>query len=148
MLRPSLLLLTLVLPVAAEDAATDLAAHIPPGQWEFTYQRNGSLKILPYKHHEEGMSKTCIGDDPRRHLLDWIGRKGCSIDREALTEDSYVLGGACRLKWLPGDAVPVDVRLRFGDGRQFVIDLQTRDNPSLSYSEHTLAQYLGDCPPP
>lgn len=147
-----LLVITLTLSplsAVAQGAAVDtLAAHIPQGLWEFAYRRSGKFKPLFWKYKEDGRSDTCIRSDPRRHLLDWIARKGCSISSERPLSDGYLLEGACRLKWVPGQPVPVEVRLTWrGEGR-FDMDICSREHAILSYTEYTRATLLGPCPTP
>lgn len=125
-----------------------IAAHIPPGRWEFAYRRLGEFKPLHWKHREEGRSSACIEGDAHRYLLDWIARKGCSVNGEREVPGGYLLSGECRLKWLPGQAVPVDVRLSWGSGRGFEMEIRTREGALLDFTEHTLATHLGACAPP
>jgi hypothetical protein len=132
--------------VAQEAAANTLAAHIPQGLWEFAYQRSGRFKPLFWKYKEEGKSDTCIRSDPRLHLLDWIARKGCSVSSERPLPDGYLLSGECRLKWVPGQPVPVDVRLTWRGERRFDMDIRSREHAILSYTESTRATLLGPCP--
>jgi hypothetical protein len=126
--------------------ANNLAHKIAAGKWELTYRRTGEFKPLFYKHKESGSSSTCIDGDPRQHILDWVSSKGCRVDREQLLADRYRLSGECRLKWMQGHPVPVDVDLIFGDRNAFVLDIRTRDAPLLSFREHTRARYAGGCP--
>lgn len=123
----------------------NLSNKIAAGKWELTYRRTGEFKPLFYKHKESGSSSTCIEGDPRQHILDWVSRKGCRVDREQLLADRYRLSGECRLKWMKGHPVPVDVDLIFGDRNAFVLDIRTRDDPLLSFQEHTRARYGGNC---
>ncbi|MFN3593517.1 MAG: hypothetical protein ACK4TK_02380 [Thiobacillaceae bacterium] len=96
---------------AQENPATVLAKHIPLGLWALSAQRAGLLKPLFWRYHEEDTSCTCIRSDPRQHLLDWIARKGCSVASEQVLPNGYAMTGACRLKWLPGRPIPVEVTL-------------------------------------
>lgn len=150
----STLLLTIVLtlppgsPAAQETTDNSLSAHISQGLWEFAYQRSGKFKPLFWKYKEDGKSDTCIRSDPRRHLLDWIARKGCSIRTEHPLPDGYLLSGECRLKWVPGQTVPVDVRLTWRGERRFDMDIRSREHAVLSYTESTRATLLGPCPAP
>jgi len=122
-----------------------LSSHIAPGKWALSYQRTGELKPLFYKHKESGTSSTCIKLDPRQHILDWVASKGCRVDHESLLTDRYRLSGQCRLKWLPGHPVPVDVDLIFGDAKSFTLDIRTRQDALLSFQERTLATFSGQC---
>lgn len=130
----------------AQDQAGDgLAEHIPQGLWELSARRAGLFKPLLWKYQEEDTSRTCIRTDPRQHLLDWITRKGCSVHSEQVLADGYTLSGSCRLKWLPGRPIPVEVRLTWrGEGR-FDLDIRSRENSLLIYTEHTRATRLGPC---
>lgn len=148
---PALLLfLALTLPplsaLAQETGVDSLSAHIPEGLWELAYQRSGRFKPLFWKYQEGGKSDTCIRTDPRRHLLDWIARKGCNISAERPLSDGYLLSGECRLKWVPGQPVPVDVKLTWRGEKRFDMDIRSREHPILSYTESTRATLLGPCP--
>ena len=148
------LLLTIALmlppgsPSAQETIDNSLSAHISQGLWEFAYQRTGLFKPLFWKYKEDGRSHTCIHTDPRQHLLDWIARKGCSMSAERALPDGYLLSGECRLKWVPGQPVPVDVRLTWKGERRFDMDIRSREHPILRYAEYTRATLLGPCPAP
>ncbi len=150
---PALLLVT-ALPlsplssVAQEAAVNTLSARIQQGLWEFAYQRSGKFKPLSWKYKEDGKSETCMGSDPRRHLLDWIARKGCSVNSERPLPDGYLLSGECRLKWVPGQPVPVDVKLTWRGERRFDMEIRSREHALLSYTEYTRATLLGPCPAP
>ena len=124
---------------------SNLSNMIAAGQWELNYHRTGEFKPLFYKHKESGSSSTCIAGDPRKHILDWVSSKGCRVDSEQLLADRYRLSGECRLKWMKGHPVPVDVDLIFGDRNSFVLDIRTRDDPFLSYQERTSATHGGNC---
>jgi hypothetical protein len=133
---------------AQETGVNALSAHIPQGLWEFAYHRSGRFKPLFWNYHEDGRSETCIRSDPRRHLLDWIARKGCSVSSERALPDGYLLSGECRLKWVPGQPVPVDVRLSWRGETRFDMDIRSREHPVLHYTDHTRATLLGPCPSP
>lgn len=133
-------------PMGVANANT-FSTLIPAGKWNLAYQRTGEFKPLFYKHNETGNSSTCIKDNPRQQILDWVSRKGCRVDKEVLLADRYRLSGECRLKWWRSHPIPVDVDLIFGDGQSFVMDIRTRNDPVLSFQEHTLATLLGECPP-
>ncbi len=134
---------------AAQDVPGDpFVAHIPVGLWEFAHQRSGMFKPLFWTYREDGRSESCIRADPHRHLLDWVARKGCRVSAERPLSDGYLLSGECRLKWLPGRPVPVEVRLTWrGEGR-FDMDIRSRGHALLDYTEHTRATHLGPCPAP
>lgn len=145
----ALLATTLLFPSLNGTAASinNLSSRIAAGKWDLAYNRTGVFKPLFYKHKESGSSSACIADDPRKHILDWVSSKGCRIDREQLLPDRYRISGECRLKWMKGHPVPVDVDLIFGDRKSFVLDIRTRDDPLLSYQERTRATYNGNCTP-
>lgn len=137
------------LQAAAQEAAdADLSEHIPQGLWEFDYQRRGLFRPLFWKYREDGKSQTCIHSDPRQHLLAWIARKGCSVSSERPLPDGHLFSGECRLKWVPGQPVPVDVRLTWKGERRFDMDIRSREHPLLKYSEHTRVTRLGPCDAP
>lgn len=140
-------LLTLVLSGAAaqENPSTVLAEHIPRGLWELSAQRTGLFKPLFWRYREEDTSRTCIRSDPRQHLLDWIARKGCSVHGEQVLPDGYAMTGACRLKWVPGRPIPVEVRLTWRGTGRFDMEIRSRENSLLTYTEHTRATFLGPC---
>lgn len=134
-------------PLGASEV--DLSRRIAPGLWELAYQRQGRIKALMLGKTEEGRSELCIRDDPRRQILDWLGRKGCVVARETLADDSYQLSGECRLKWWKSHAIPVAVTLTLGDGKTFSLDIHTLDDSFLSYVEHTQARLVtATCPEP
>ncbi len=139
-----------VQPATADQAnATDpLAAHIPVGKWEFAYRRAWEFKPLLLAQKEEGKSNSCIKEDARQHLLDWIGRKGCTIAEESVLPNGYVLKGECRLKWLPKQPIGVEVTLSWEDDKTFGMDLHTKENALMSLVEHTRASHQGACDPP
>ncbi len=122
-----------------------LAEHIPQGLWELNAQRKGLFKPLFWRYREEDTSRTCIRSDPRQHLLDWIARKGCSVHGEQVLPDGYALLGACKLKWVPGRPIPVEVRLTWRGTGRFDMDIRSRENGLLTYTEHTRATLLGPC---
>ena len=137
------------LPAVAQEAAVNtLSAHIPQGLWEFAYQRSGKFSPLFWKYKEDGKSMTCIRSDPRGHLLEWIARKGCSVSSERPLPDGYLLSGECRLKWVPGQPVPVDVKLTWRGESRFDMDIRSHEHAILSYAEYTRATLLGPCPAP
>ncbi len=142
--------LSLMLPqpvvLAQEAGHATLSAHIPLGLWAFAYQRAGELRPLFWKYQEDGNSEHCIRSDPRQHLLDWIARKGCSVDSERSLTEGYLLSGQCRLKWLPGEAVPVDVRLTWRGNDGFEMEIRSRPHRLLRYRESIHATRLGPCP--
>lgn len=132
--------------VAAQDPAGNvLAEHIPPGLWALHAQRTGLFKPLFWRYREEDTSRTCIGTDPRQHLLDWIARKGCSVHSEQVLLDGYAMSGACKLKWVPGRTIPVEVRLTWRGTGRFDMAIRNRENSLLTYTEHTRATFLGPC---
>ncbi len=133
---------------AAQDARAHLARHIPPGLWEFSFERSGVFQPLAWKYREAGRSETCIGPDPRAHLLAWIASKGCTLSGEQVLPDGHLLSGACRQWWVPGRPVPVDIRMTWIDGTRFDMHIQSRQHALLSYTEHTLARHLGPCQAP
>lgn len=140
----------LVLTTVPSQAAqlSPLAQRISPGQWDLAYQRNGEFKPLFYKHKESGNSSTCIQGDPRQHILDWVGSKGCRVDQERWLADRYRLSGECRLKWMPRHSVPVVVDLIYGDTRNFTLDIRTQADPLLEFQEMTRATFMGQCSRP
>jgi len=133
---------------AQEAAADGLSAHIPAGLWELTYQRTGRFKPLFWRYEEAGKSHTCIQSNPRQQLLDWITRKGCTIDAETPLPDGHLFSGVCWLKWVPGQPVSVDIRLTWRGERHFDMDIRSREHPWLTYTEHTRASLLGPCATP
>jgi len=137
-----------LLVVAQETAVNTLSAHIPQGLWEFAYQRSGKFSPLLWKYKEDGKSMTCIRSDPRSHLLDWIARKGCSVSSERPLPDGHLLSGECRLKWVLGQPVPVDVKLTWRGESRFDMDIRSHEHAILNYAEHTRATLLGPCPAP
>jgi hypothetical protein len=143
------ILATAMLPAMAQAVpSSPLTQRIAAGKWDLAYQRDGIFKPLRYKYNESGNSSTCIKGDPRQHILDWVGSKGCRVDRERLLADRYQFSGECRLKWMKKHPVPVDVDLIFGDARSFRMDIRTRDDALISFHEVTRATYAGRCPAP
>jgi hypothetical protein len=132
---------------AHADALGNLADRIRPGQWQLDYQREGEFKPLQYRHRENGDSQVCIGNDPRRHIRDWLSRKGCRIDRESLQGNRYRIEGECRLKWLKGHPIAADVEIVFADARSFELSIHSRTDSLLTYRDVTRARRLGACPP-
>lgn len=130
---------------AEENASTALAEHIPSGLWELSAQRTGLIKPLFWRYREENTSRTCIGRDPHQHLFEWIARKGCSVHSEQVLADGYAMLGACRLKWVPGRPIPVEVRLTWRGTGHFDMDIRSRENDLLTYTEHTRGRWLGPC---
>lgn len=115
------------------------------GLWALSAQRAGLLKPLFWRYHEEDTSRTCIRSDPRQHLLDWIARKGCSVASEQVLPDGYAMTGECRLKWLPGRPIPVEVTLTWRGAGRFDMAIRSRENSLLAYTEQTRATFLGPC---
>lgn len=125
-----------------------LADRVAQGHWRLDYQRSGEFRPLLYKHAASGSSETCIEGDPRLHILEWVGSKGCRVDQERILPDRYQLSGVCRLKWMKRLAVPVEVELVFGDAKSFVMEIRTPPDAALSFHEITRASLTGACPDP
>ena len=144
-----LLALFCVFPVraAVEDdtLSTFVADHIAGGKWDFAYLRIGEFKPLMFRRREEGVSTVCIDSDPRRHLINWVTRKGCRVHQEVRLDEGYALSGECRLKWWKSHPIPVDVKLSWVDDKTFTMDILARNDPLLGYIEHTTATLRGEC---
>lgn len=140
-----LLLLTLLPALTALASDINLAAKVAPGKWALAYQRTGEFKPLHVKRHEEGTSYTCIGGDPRAKIVAWIQSKGCVVQSERMDEKVYRMAGECRLKWWPGEPIPVSVELRPETGKAFTLDIRTNGNSLLGFTEHTQAALQGPC---
>lgn len=135
-----------ITPATAQDQVSGaLAEHIPQGLWALDAQRTGLFKPINWKYREKDTSRTCIRGDPRQHLLNWIARKGCSVYSEQQLPDGYALHGACELKWMPGRPIPVMVRLTWRGIGRFDMDIRSKENSLLTYTEHTRATHLGPC---
>ncbi len=147
----AVLALLVISPVRAageeDNLSTFVASHITGGKWDFAYLRIGEFKPLMFKHREEGVSTVCINSDPRRHLINWVTRKGCRVHQETRLDDGYALSGECRLKWWKSHPIPVDVKLAWVDDKTFTMDIRARNDPVLGYIEHTTATLQGDCDP-
>lgn len=131
---------------AAQDRPQQvLAEHIPLGLWELSAQRAGLLKPLSWRYREEDTSRTCIRSEPHQHLLDWVARKGCSVASEQVLPDGYGMTGECRLKWLPGRPIPVEVTLTWREAGRFDMTIRSRENGLLTYTELTRATFIGPC---
>lgn len=144
------LLATLLLAVAPVAVAQeiDLSGRIASGKWLLTYQREGEIKPLRLKQHENGSSHTCIAGDARTKIIDWVSGKGCTIERESLVNGVYHLDGQCRLKWWKRQPIPVSVDLKPESATRFSLDIRTRDNNLLGFTERTQAVLQGPCDPP
>ncbi|MFA5082383.1 MAG: hypothetical protein WC474_07565 [Hydrogenophilaceae bacterium] len=140
------LLLLIPLPLHAQDI--DLGALVASGKWAMAYQRVGELKPLHYKKTETGTSYTCIAGNARDKIVDWIASKGCTIEKEAMVKGVYRLDGQCRLKWWKSRPIPVSVELKPQSNRRFSLNIQTRDNGLLGFTEKTSATLVGPCDPP
>ena len=152
LLPVALLALLPAMPAPASTGGGDalsehVARHIPGGKWAFAYWRVGEFKPLLLRRREEGVSTTCIHSDPRRHLIDWVTRRGCQVQQEAALDGGYALSGECRLKWFRQHPIPVEVRIAWVDDRTFNLEIRTRNDPLLGYVEHTTATLQGDCEP-
>lgn len=134
------------LPLHAQDI--DLTAMVASGKWALTYQRVGELKPLHFKRTENGTSYTCIAGDPRDKIVDWIAGKGCTIEKETMVNGIYRLDGQCRLKWWKSRPIPVSVELKPQSRSRFSLNIQTRDNGLLGFTERTSATLMGPCDPP
>lgn len=140
------LLLLCTLPATAQEI--NLGTKIASGKWAMTYQRIGEFKPLHYKQRENGTSYTCIAGDARDKIVDWIASKGCTIDKETLVGGIYRLEGQCRLKWWKSRAIPVSVELRPESATRFSLNIKTRNNSLLEFTERTTATLQGPCDPP
>lgn len=140
------LLMLLSPPLAAQDI--DLGGKIAPGKWALTYQRLGEFKPLRIKHKENGTSYTCIEGDARDKIVAWIADKGCVIEKESMVDGIYRLDGQCRLKWWKSHAIPVRVELKPESATRFSLDIKTRNDKVLGFTERTTASHQGPCDPP
>jgi hypothetical protein len=131
------------LPVQAQESR--LAVLIPQGKWALAYQRIGELRPLHLRHTEEGTSYTCIDQDPRVKILNWIQSKGCTVHEENMDGDIFRMRGECVLRFWKSSSVPVRVSLTPVNKNTFLIDIQTEGNSILGYTEHTKGSYVGDC---
>jgi hypothetical protein len=122
-----------------------LASLIPQGKWALAYQRTGELRPLHLKHTEEGTSYTCIDQDPRAKILNWIQSKGCTVHEEGMDGDVFRMRGECVLRFWKSSSVPVRVSLTPVNKSTFLIDIQTEGNSILGFTEHTKGSYAGAC---
>ncbi|NTV96172.1 MAG: hypothetical protein HGA75_12270 [Thiobacillus sp.] len=126
----------------------DLSNKIASGKWLLTYQRSGEIKPLHLKQQENGSSHTCIAGDARTKIIGWISGKGCTIEKETLVNGVYHLDGQCRLKWWKRQPIPVSVDLKPESASRFSLNIQTRANNLLGFTEKTQAVLEGPCDAP
>lgn len=134
----------LAMPALAQEA--DFGDKIATGKWLLSYQRAAEFKPLGLKKKDTGTSTTCMDDDPWEEIVTWVGSKGCSIDSKTLNKGVYRLEGQCRLKWMKNHPIPVSVEMRPETSNRFRLDIQSRENNLLDFSEHTVATFQGACP--
>ncbi len=128
--------------VAWSTPASELSRHMPAGDWLITYDRKARIDTLHYKKADNGSSHVCIGNDPRRVILDWLEKKHCTIAQDTLFGKSWRLGGECRVKWTK-KPIPINVEVVLGDGRSFVMDTRTAHGEFLDFREHAVITRVG-----
>lgn len=142
------LLLVLLASQAKAAPEIDLSSRIAAGKWTLAYSRVGEFKPLHYRKKETGTSDTCIEGNAHTAIVDWIRGKGCTVERESLASGVYRLDGQCRLSWWKSRPIAVSVELRPESPHRFRLDIKTRGDALLDFSEQTTATHAGACDKP
>lgn len=131
------------LPLVAQDI--NLGSRLASGKWALNYERTGEIKPLKMKNKENGTSYTCIEGDARDKIVDWVGKKGCTVQKEVMRNGVYTLEGECRLKWWKSHPIPVVLELQPESSTRFNLNIKTPSDSLLGFTEHTKAIHQGPC---
>lgn len=145
---PIFLAIAILSALPAQAQESRLAELVQRGKWALAYHRVGELRPLHLTHTENGTSYTCIDQDPKTKILNWIKSKGCTVFEEKMDGDIYRMRGQCVLPFWKSASIPVHVSLTPVDKTTFMIDIQTDANSVLGFTEHTKGSFVGaDCDP-
>lgn len=115
-----------------------LSALIPPGQWEFRYDRHALVDALGIDKVIQGRRQACLGSDPRKAAHDFLKARQCAVTSERFKGKQWHLIGNCRFKWQK-KPVPFKINFSLNDGKTFSIDISTPQDKLVAYREHNVA---------
>jgi hypothetical protein len=133
------------LPVFAASQP-NLSTLIPPGQWEFRYERHALVDALGLDKSIQGSRRVCLGNDPRKAALNFLKARQCTVASDRFKDKQWQLTGSCRFKWQK-KPVPFKIDFNLNDGRNFSIDISTPQDKLVAYRENSLATRISPtCP--
>lgn len=133
----ALLACAVTLPTQAASQPS-LSVLIPPGQWEFRYDRHALVDALGIDKVIRGKRQVCLGSDPRKAALSFLKARQCTVSSEHFKDKHWQLIGSCRFKWQQ-KPVPFKIDFSLSDGKTFSVDIRTPQDKLVAYREYNIA---------